>query len=195
MILLVPMLLSILVAMLRGGNLLALAEVHFRHSWLILTGLLVQVLIFSSWWESIPACTAWTPHVYALSMVLLLLVVGLNRSVPGMAFLGMGLFLNTLTIWVNGGRMPASLWALQTAGFLPVGDVAPFWQSNNSILMDENSHLRFLCDVFALPKSWPLTNIFSIGDVLVSLGGVIFIQKTVAPSPPLDTPLPPNYQT
>jgi len=182
MILLIPMLLSLLVALLRGGNLLALENVHFKHSWLILTGLLVQVLIFSSWWESIPACAIWTPHMYVLSMTLLLLAVGLNHSVPGMAFLGMGLLLNALTISVNGGRMPASLWALQTAGFLPVGDVAPFWQSNNSILMDENSRLRFLCDIFALPKSWPLANIFSVGDVLVSLGGVVFIHKILAHS-------------
>ena len=195
MILPVPMLLSILVAVLRGGNLLGLAEIRFKYSWLILTGLLIQVLIFSPWWESIPTCTAWTPYVYALSMALLLLVVGLNHSVPGMAFLGMGLFLNTLTIWVNGGRMPASLLALQTAGFLLVGDVAPVWQSNNSILMDENSRLQFLCDVFALPKSWPLTNIFSIGDVLISLGGVIFIQKAMVPSSSLDMPRPKTDQT
>lgn len=183
MILVVPMVLSILAAMLRGGDLLTLGKVSFRHSWLIVAGLLIQMLIFSSWWESMSACAMWTPHIYTLSMLLLLLAVGLNRTLPGMVPLGVGVLLNALAIWINGGQMPASLWALQTAGLPPSGNAAASWQSYNSILMDESTRLWLLCDIFALPKSWPMANIFSIGDVLISLGGVIFVQRTLVPSP------------
>ncbi len=166
MILLVPTLLSLLVGVLRGGDLLALAKVHFRHSWLILLGFLIQVLIFSSYAQAIPACAVWTPRIYALSMALLLFAVGLNYPLPGMTLLSMGVFLNALAIWVNDGRMPASLWALQTAGFLPSGSGGASWQVSNSILMHESTRLWFLCDILALPSSWPMANVFSLGDVL-----------------------------
>ena len=182
MILTLPVLLSLLIAVLRGGDLLALAEVRFRHSWLILLGLLIQIVIFSPWWASIPDCVDWTHEAYCLSMAVLLVPMWLNRSLPGMAFLGIGLFLNALTIWANGGQMPASLWALQTSGLLPSGDAVASWQSNNSALMNESTRLWFLCDIFAVPRSWPLANMFSIGDVLIGLGGVVFIQRSVVPS-------------
>ena len=30
--------------------------------------------------------------------------------------------------------------------------------------------LAFLGDVFSLPASWPLSNVFSVGDILIALG-------------------------
>ena len=179
MIVVIPVLLSLLVAKLRGGNLSKLADVHFRYPALALVGLLIQILIFSPWWARVPARTTWTHTAYGLSMGLLLLVVWLNHRLPGMAILGTGLLLNALTIWVNGGQMPASLWALQAAGLLPSGVDVASWQSNNSILMNESTRLWFLGDVFAVPRPWPLSNVFSPGDVLISVGGIVFVLKTM----------------
>ena len=34
----------------------------------------------------------------------------------------------------------------------------------------QNPHLLFLGDVFATPQSWPLYNVFSIGDIVIVLG-------------------------
>jgi hypothetical protein len=182
MIILAPLLLSVFVGLLRGGSLLALAKVNFRFAGLILLAVALQRVIYTSWWQGIPTLAGWTSTVYSVSMALLLIAVGLNHTLPGMALLGAGLLLNSAAVWSNGGHMPASRWALQTAGFLPADRHIAAWQLNNSILMSDSSRLWFLCDVFALPQSWPMANVFSIGDLLVVLGGIIFTQSVLVPS-------------
>jgi hypothetical protein len=59
--------------------------------------------------------------------------------------------------------MPASPSALAGAGL----DLEPGFQ-NSTALADPR--LAFLGDVFYIPASWPLSNVFSIGDVLIALG-------------------------
>jgi len=181
MIILAPLFLSIIVGLLRGGSLLSLAQVRFRYGGLILLAVVIQRLIYTSWWESVSVLARWTTCVYSLSMLLLVVAVGLNYALPGLIVLGAGLLLNSIAVWSNGGHMPASLWALQTAGFLPAETDVTAWQLNNSILMNEGTHLGFLCDILALPKSWPMPNVFSVGDVLIVVGGIIFTQSVLVP--------------
>jgi hypothetical protein len=54
--------------------------------------------------------------------------------------------------------------ALQRAG-LPAD--APGFQSSAAVA---DPRLAFLGDVFALPASWPLSNVFSVGDMLIAVG-------------------------
>jgi hypothetical protein len=87
-----------------------------------------------------------------------------NWRVPGMALTALGAALNLLAITANGGVMPASPVALATAG-LPVDE--PGFQSSTAV---DDPRLAFLGDVFAIPASWPLSNVFSVGDVLIGVG-------------------------
>ena len=87
-----------------------------------------------------------------------------NRRVPGMALVGLGAALNLLAIVANGGVMPASAEALAAAG-LPAG--GPGFQ-NSGVVADPR--LAFLGDIFAIPASWPLSNVFSVGDVCIGAG-------------------------
>ena len=87
-----------------------------------------------------------------------------NRRVPGMALVALGAALNLLAITANGGVMPASAEALAAAG-LPVAE--PGFE-NSAALADPR--LAFLGDVFAIPASWPLSNVFSVGDVCIGAG-------------------------
>jgi Family of unknown function (DUF5317) len=87
-----------------------------------------------------------------------------NRHVPGIALTALGAALNLLAITANGGVMPASPAALATAG-LPVDE--PGFQSSTGV---DDPRLAFLGDVFAIPASWPLSNVFSVGDVLIGIG-------------------------
>jgi Family of unknown function (DUF5317) len=80
-----------------------------------------------------------------------------NRRLPGMPLVALGGPMNLLAISVNGGVMPASPSALAGAG-LPVG--GPGFH-NSAVLADPR--LGFLGDVFFIPASWPLSNIFSSG--------------------------------
>jgi hypothetical protein len=39
--------------------------------------------------------------------------------------------------------------------------------------------LAFLGDIFVLPRPFPFANVFSIGDVLIGVGGAWFVVKTM----------------
>ncbi len=167
---------AILVALLRGGNLMRFADLKIRWSILIIAGFLLQVLVFSEFWQTNEALRGFTPHAYLGSLLLLLIALAVNYRIPGILFLGLGFFSNAITIVLNGGFMPASQAALALAG-LP--HLAPGQTSNNSIGMSADTRLWFLSDIFAIPAGLPLPNVFSVGDVLIAIGAVYLIQKTM----------------
>jgi hypothetical protein len=44
--------------------------------------------------------------------------------------------------------------------------------------------LAFLGDVFAIPRGWPLANVFSVGDVLIAVGVVVAVHGICGSRPP-----------
>ena len=154
-------LLAVLSAALAGGRLSRLADVRFRHGWLLLAALLAQVLAI----EVVPGAN----HT-ALSAVHLATYVAAgcfvvaNSQVPGLWVVALGAASNGVTIALNGGTLPASRTALETAGI----QLEPGEFVNSGVLADPT--LGFLGDVFAIPAGLPLANVFSVGDVLIVLG-------------------------
>jgi len=181
MALLALLALAMIVSLLLGGKLSSLAAVHFRHSYLVLIALGIQILVFSGWWRSQGVSFLVSDMLYVASLVILAVAIWLNRHVPGMWALGLGLALNTAVIMVNGGHMPARIEALSTAGI--ASSVAEFeaLHVTNSCLITPGTPLWFLGDVFAIPAWLPLANVFSVGDVLIALGGAWFIIKNSRP--------------
>lgn len=174
MFLLLFLLLGILFGLLSGGSFARLARIPFRYAWLVPLAFLLQILIFSSSFE------VWrgdiTPWLYLLSILLLILAVALNLSLPGMKLLGLGLLLNLLVIMANGGRMPASLEGLAQAGLVERAEaIRAVGSSSNLVALTGETRLPFLADIFFLPPWFPLRNVFSLGDVLIGLGAFFFI--------------------
>ena len=87
-----------------------------------------------------------------------------NWQLPGMPLIAVGAALNLLAISVNGGVMPASPTALAGAG---LGVDEPGFQNSTALA---EPRLALLGDVFYLPASWPLSNVFSVGDILIAVG-------------------------
>jgi len=165
---------SLIVALLRGGSLLRLGQLHVRHAYLILLGLALQLFIFSplgAHWES------WMGYLYLVSLALLLLAVALNRDLPGIRHLGFGLFSNLLVIAANGGLMPISIEAARRAGLFDViSALQTTGRHRHVALMGEGTKLWFLGDTIVLGYPLPSAKVFSPGDILVALGAFIFLQ-------------------
>jgi hypothetical protein len=152
--------LLMLLPVLLGGRPSQLALVRLHRATWIGAALLLQVLVFEAldWPDSVLEVV----HIgtYAVAAWFL----WLNRRVPGMLLVGAGALSNGVTITLNGGTLPARPGALRAAGL----HLDPNQYVNSGVLA--HPRLWFLGDVFAVPSSVPLANVFSVGDVLIVLG-------------------------
>lgn len=186
MILLLAVLLSISIAVLRGGKLTQLVNVPLRYGWVALIALIIQLFAV----EFMQRRRIGQPSQQALlvlgSYVLLLAVVVFNRHLAGMWLIGVGLALNLLVMLANGGFMPVTLEALQRAGMahLAVGTEAGsrVLSTKDVLLPRELTRLWLLSDILVIPRPLPFTSVFSIGDCWLAGGAFIFLQKLTQPS-------------
>ncbi len=178
MLILALLFLSLLIALARGGNLGALANLQVRHLWLFFVPLILQLLVFTPLVSLFGLGTNSTKVIYLASMLCAALALALNWKLPGLPWVAAGLGLNLLVITVNGGFMPVLPAAREFAG-----GGALDTRDNNVVPMTFDTKLWFLGDILPLPAWLPFTNVFSLGDVLIAFGGVLFIQNTLlAPS-------------
>lgn len=168
----------IAVALARRGSLLNLAHVRLRALPLVFGSLGLQLLIFTPFTEQ-PLVPLATTTLYLLSMAMLVVWVALNRGVPGMALITAGVLMNTAAIAANGGYMPVEPLAAQYAGRLDGYPTSGLPVDNNSLATDEGVRLWLLTDIFPLPAGIPLANVFSLGDILLTVGIAIFCYRTI----------------
>jgi hypothetical protein len=160
----VVLLLSLCTVPLAGGRLGALADVRFRAPGLALAAIATQVLVVSV----VPQGDGVAHHVAHLaSYGLIGAFLWANRRVPYLWLAAIGGALNVVAIAANGGVMPADPGALAAAGVRQeAGEFA-----NSTALA--HPHLSFLGDVFAVPSAWPVSNVFSIGDVVLVVAALL----------------------
>lgn len=166
MIVAVLLALAVLTIPLVGGSFNDLTRLPVRGTWLIVFGFGIQFVVISIA-PSMSHGLAVTIHLasYACAVVF----CAMNWKIRWMPVVGVGGGLNLLAIVANGGEMPASAWATRVAGIVE----QPGKFANSTVV--EHPRLLFFGDVFAIPKSWPLSNVFSIGDVLLVIGCVLVL--------------------
>lgn len=174
----VPLLLglSLVVAFARGGHIQHLAGLRVRQLWLFFIPFVLQLIAFSpigdQTWHGAPLARL----LYVLSLLVAAAALVLNWRLPGTGMIALGLAANALVIALNGGFMPVSAEARALAGMPPLLE-----REMNVIPMTKATMLPWLADIIPLPSFLPFANVISVGDVLVAIGGIIFIQRTLVP--------------
>jgi len=165
MILGLVFLLCVATVPLARGRLTALADLQLHRPWLAIAGIGTQILIISV----LPGGTAGLHEaVHMASYAMLGAFAWSNRRIPGVPLIMAGGLANFIAIAANGGVMPADPDLAQHVareageGFVNSGAV-------------QNPHLLFLGDIFATPSSWPLYNVYSVGDLLIVLGVLVLL--------------------
>jgi uncharacterized protein DUF5317 len=151
---------------LAGGRLGALAELRFRHAWAVVAALTVQIVIISVVPAGAPGAH---DALHVASYLLLAWFVLANRRLPGLWLVALGGGLNLAVITANGGVMPATRAALEAAGRTQTAE-----HFNNSTAL-AHPRLQLLGDVFAVPSSWPVHNVFSVGDICLIVGVAVLL--------------------
>lgn len=185
MFILYAVLIGLVAGLVARGRLSGLAALDLRWSWVILAGLLVQVVLFS---EPVSARIGGLgPPIYVASTAIVIGAVLANRAIAGMPIVALGALSNLAAIVANGGFMPAD-----PAALTALGAAHPTAYSNSTIVPDPA--LAPLTDIFALPPWVPFANVFSIGDVLIGAGVVVVIitaMRAAARPPATTAPIPP----
>jgi hypothetical protein len=170
---------------LAGGRVGNLEHLQLRWWGLALAGLCAQVVLFSTPVAAVVGQAG--PPLYVLSTLIVLAVVVRNVRHPGLAIVALGAALNLVAIVSNGGVMPSApeAWlALNGRAVVPTDDFS------NSVLIGPDTLFPWLGDVFVLPRPLPFANVFSIGDVVIGVGAVVFLviaMRCPASAPPLVT--------
>lgn len=165
---------SLLVALARGARLTNLTHMPLHHVWLLFVPFVLQVIAFSPVGDIIVMGAPLAQYLYVVSLAVAAIGLALNRQLPGVIWIAVGLALNAIAILANGGFMPVAASAREFAGLAPLTG-----RDLNVIPMNAETRLPFLADILPLPSFVPFASVFSIGDVLIALGGVIFIQSIV----------------
>lgn len=156
--------LLVLTVPLLGGKLGRLEELRLRSVWLAGLAFALQVLIVTVVPEG---DTGVHRAAHLASYALVGACVLRNIRLPFLWVVALGGLLNLIAIVANGGVMPASRSALESAGL----DVRSGSFANSDLVAD--ARLAFLGDVFAVPAGWPAANVFSAGDVVMVAGAFL----------------------
>lgn len=173
--------LCILIALARGGRLANLALLPVRMIGLLFLPFVLQLIAFSPIGERLVFDVPLARYLYTASLGIAVIGLWLNRKLPGVVWIMLGLSLNFLVISLNGGFMPVAAAARQFAGMSPLAG-----RDNNVVPVTATTWLPWLSDTFPLPAFVPFANVFSPGDLFVVIGGFIFIQRALVP-PKSDT--------
>ena len=144
----------------------------FKYGWLVVAGFLPQFLAFF-----LPATRSTFPDWLASvslvgSQVILLVFCLLNRNLPGIFLINIGLGLNLIVILANGGFMPLPI---ETAAYLVPQEALAKIESGSRIatgskdilLPTSEIILPWLSDRFFMPFS---KFVYSFGDVMIAIG-------------------------
>ena len=159
--------LSMAIAILRGGRLSNLGDIHLRLWWLLPLGFGLQI---AARYVASPDLGV---ALILLSYLPLIILVLLNKERPGLWLAGFGVLMNFSVIALNGGMPVLSEAAEVASGFAPGDPVIA--ESYKHVVLNRESLLPFLADVIPI-RVFNIGQVLSLGDVFLAFGLGRFIE-------------------
>ena len=178
MLYIIIIVISIIIGLLRGGELERLANISVEGVLLFAIALLLRLGVWALGLMGFTGILSYSPYLIIFSYVLLVFVSIRNIKLPSFRYIILGLLLNAFVIVVNGGRMPV----LVKEGVIENISPTSFLEAETRVvhsLMNNNTLFAFLGDVISIPKPFPDNSIISVGDIMIFVGLFVLIQKTM----------------
>lgn len=176
-------LLGFVVALLRKGKLKNIEKLHIKGWYLFLVAGIIQFTISRLKGKNLFLGPVFFEEyfIYVHLFTYLLMIVGilLNIKKRFMIFIFIGLALNFIVIFSNGGKMPVSF--QNAKGYEHYTEELPeemIYDIKHSIV-NEYTKFVYLADIIVLPPPYPLARIISIGDVFLMIGMFLFFQESM----------------
>ncbi|MEW6063737.1 hypothetical protein P378_01845 [Desulforamulus profundi] len=167
--------LTIILTLMTGGTLHNLKHINIRHSWLPVVAVTIKLVTHTPLRYTLGISDNLAFYLYIISLVLIALFLLLNFRLRGFGLVAIGFICNALAIGFNGGYMPVKreyLDLIATAEDLEkINQGLPAF---NYVLTGPDTKFYYLCDIFRMPDWVLVTRVFSIGDIILAVGGCIF---------------------
>lgn len=170
---------GLLLGLALGGRLSALINVRLRYAALLFAAIILrygtQILIS----QGVALADTLRVPLFALAFGTLIAGLWLNRRSPGLLLALVGVAFNATAILANGGYMPVSLAAIDSAGLSPA-ELDPTYH----VVLPPDLGTDFLRmagplgDIIPFPVP-VLPNVVSLGDILISVGLGWFVFATL----------------
>lgn len=168
---------SLIVGKIRKGKFSYLKDAEIHKWYLIVAAFLLE---FATVYLSAKGYKFFSNNIFLIhltSYILLFIGIYFNFSRLSFKLVMIGTLLNFIVIMLNGGQMPVSQDAMVKAGL--AGDLKALLNGEiiTHTIIAKDTILRFLGDIFILPKPYPRPKVFSIGDVCMAVGVFIYLQE------------------
>lgn len=170
---------SIIIGLLRKGNLSSLSQISLKRIELIVFACLIQGGLIFLGSKKIKFILDYSSYMIIFSYIVLLLAVWYNKKLKGMKIIALGIIFNFIVIVANGGHMPVLLSSLYKAG---LNDFALALKEGSYVthtLITEKTLFRFLADAIPLSPPFPDPSVVSAGDFLMFYGVFSLIQNAM----------------
>ncbi len=150
------------------GNIKNLENVDIKAVHLVFISFFIEFFIVMSIRKGLLNMGVFTYILDFVMYTLLAIFIYFNRRNKYIVLMGAGFLLNAIPIFLNGGAMPVSAKAAETAGLTL--DIS---KEGLYILINENTRAWFLGDI--IPKTFLRNFAISIGDIIAAVGLMLFI--------------------
>lgn len=160
-------LVGIVISLIMGGSFRGLVDISVKSPWLIAVSFFLQF-----------AGIYFVPNQLLTAVIVsnigLLIFCFMNVKMAGFKYMVIGIFLNLAVMIANKGRMPVEV---EAAKIIAPEDVSALiaGEYGKHIALSDNTHLNFLGDIFFLQYPYPRPIIISLGDLVFSLGVILFL--------------------
>jgi len=160
---------SLIYGLLRRGKISGIGDIVIKKMDFFIAAFLVQLGLWNLS-DKFPIIMEYRAYIHFLVYLLLFIGLWYNRDSKYFRIIALGVFLNFIVIFANGGRMPVSIEALKAAGLTHL--IPPLVEDKITThqVLTSSTRLKFLADVLVLPKPYPLPKAFSVGDLLMAIG-------------------------
>lgn len=166
------------VALITGGSINNLKSIRFKYPWLVLAAVVIKLVTNSGFRHTLGLPDPLAPKLYILSLALVAVFVLLNLRLRGLVLIGLGLLSNLLVIYANSGYMPLKREYFEIiASPEELALIKQGLPAYNYVATGPDTVFYYLSDIFLMPHWIFITRVFSIGDVLITIGGCLFVWR------------------
>lgn len=170
------LLLAVIVGYMKGGKFIRLKNLDFKLLSPIIIALIFQYLLLIFGDNDLKIIGNYVEEIYLGSFILLFIGILINIKIPSLWIIFVGAISNFVVFLMNSMSIPVSLDALKLAGMNNTIELIQNGQYKLYEIIANGTDYSLLGKVIAVDKILPISGVFSVGDILMTLGLFIFIE-------------------